>query len=153
MLKQLHQTLREIGIGPQKIDLFRRMAMLLRASNRSALRGLVPSLKAATQDLAPCNGSGIDQTQPSSQSASQNSIRGLVQLHGLISALAQIDIPTESTGNEAVSVQSWSPETQAGSSGQLSDGDSADGSPSPSAFERRRWALIIPPPKPPLKAR
>ena len=48
-LTQLDQTLQSIGVNPQGISLFSRMAMLLFANNPAALRLLIQNLQQATQ--------------------------------------------------------------------------------------------------------
>jgi hypothetical protein len=51
-LSQLDETLQQIGINPQSISLFNRMAMLLYANDPAALKALVQSLQTGAQQLA-----------------------------------------------------------------------------------------------------
>jgi len=50
-LAQLDQTLQQIGINPQSISLFSRMAMLLYANDPAALRNLVETLQQVAQQM------------------------------------------------------------------------------------------------------
>lgn len=50
-LAQLNQTLQQIGINPQSISLFSRMAMLLYANDPAALRNLVETLQHVAQQM------------------------------------------------------------------------------------------------------
>jgi hypothetical protein len=51
-LAQLDVTLQQMGINPQSITLFNRMAMLLYANDPAALRVLIQTLQTGTQQLA-----------------------------------------------------------------------------------------------------
>ncbi|MGH9574767.1 MAG: hypothetical protein ACRD40_14715 [Candidatus Acidiferrales bacterium] len=62
-LAQLNHTLQQIGIDPQSISLFNRMAMLLYANDPAALKMLVQTLQSGVQQLA---------TDPNAAMASTN---------------------------------------------------------------------------------
>ena len=51
-LAQLDDTLQQMGINPQSISLFSRMAMVLYASDPAALRVLIQTLQSGTQQLS-----------------------------------------------------------------------------------------------------
>lgn len=56
-LAQLDQTLQDIGINPQSISLFNRLAMLLYANDPAALRLLAQAVESAAQTLGSTNAS------------------------------------------------------------------------------------------------
>lgn len=65
-LEQLDQTLQEIGINPQSIALFNRMAMLLYANDPAALKVLVQNLQSTvpqTASPAAASNAGADASQ------------------------------------------------------------------------------------------
>ena len=75
-LAQLNQTLQQLGIDPQSITLFNRMAMLAFAQNPEALRNLVNQLQSADQQLnqlaALANSNATSAAnQPASQAQAQ----------------------------------------------------------------------------------
>jgi hypothetical protein len=71
-LQMLDQTLQQLGINPQSIPLFNRMAMLLYANNPAALRLLVQTLQgAATQQ-------GAAQTTNTAENANQGAVQALL---------------------------------------------------------------------------
>ena len=65
-LAQLDHTLQQIGIDPQSISLFNRMAMLLYANDPAALKMLVQTLQSGAQQLA---------TDPNTVAATTNQIQ------------------------------------------------------------------------------
>jgi hypothetical protein len=59
-LAQLDDTLQQMGIDPQSISLFNRMAMLLYANDPAALRVLVQTMQTGAQQLTAANSGGAD---------------------------------------------------------------------------------------------
>lgn len=71
-LAQLDQTLQQLGIEPQSISLFNRMAMLLYAQDPAAVKNLVDALQTADQQLGQLAGlanSTAAANQPAAQTA------------------------------------------------------------------------------------
>ncbi|HKV47503.1 MAG TPA: hypothetical protein VJN69_05385 [Candidatus Acidoferrales bacterium] len=62
-LAQLNHTLQQIGIDPQSISLFNRMAMLLYANDPAALKMLVQTLQSGAQELATDSNTTTNQAQ------------------------------------------------------------------------------------------
>jgi hypothetical protein len=81
-LAQLDQTLQQIGINPQSISLFNRMAMLLYANNPAALKMLVQTLQTGADLAAPSPGLGTDagNTAPLNGSSAEKLLPARVQL-------------------------------------------------------------------------
>jgi hypothetical protein len=69
-LQQLDQTLQQLGINPQSITLFNRMAMLLYAKDPAALRVLVQALQGAAQPAGQ-GGANNSATQATTQTQAQ----------------------------------------------------------------------------------
>lgn len=66
---QLDRTLQELGIDPQSISLFHRMAMLLYANNPAALKDLVQQLPKAVETFTKqaSNANSASQSEPQTQ--------------------------------------------------------------------------------------
>lgn len=112
-LAQLDDTLQQMGINPQSITLFNRMAMLLYANDPAALRVLVQTLQTGTQQLAgSSNGAEAGGSTSTGQSAAASSVQGL--------------LPSQTQSSSTATIQ-----TQGGSdnarSAALVDQTSADG--------------------------
>lgn len=92
-LSQLDRTLQELGIDPQSISLFHRMAMLLYANNPAALKDLVQQLpKAAellTSQASSLNSANQFQPQTTDQIQTQNAASSTV---GIKVAAAQFSL-------------------------------------------------------------
>ncbi len=74
-LAQLDRTLQQIGIDPQSISLFNRMAMLLYANDPAALKMLVQTLQSGAQQMLGDPGAGmanVSEAQSQAGSAVQN---------------------------------------------------------------------------------
>jgi hypothetical protein len=67
-LQQLDQTLQQLGINPQSISLFNRLALLLYANDPAALQQFVQQLQQGAQDV----GEGTGATTLASQTQAQN---------------------------------------------------------------------------------
>lgn len=85
-LSQLDRTLQELGIVPQSISLFHRMAMLLYANNPAALKDLVQQLPKAIEKLTKQSSSA----NPASQSEPQT--QGQVQVQGASSGSVGLQV-------------------------------------------------------------
>ena len=81
-LSQLDRTLQELGIDPQSIRLFHRMAMLLYANNPAALKDLVQQLPKAVETLTKqaSSANSASQSQPQTQDQTQSVSPGSVGL-------------------------------------------------------------------------
>jgi len=81
-LSQLNRTLQELGIDPQTISLFHRMAMLLYANNPAALKDLVQQLPKAVEKLASqaTSAQSAGQSEPQAQGQVQGAASGSVEL-------------------------------------------------------------------------
>ncbi len=98
-LIQLDRTLRQMGIQPQTIALFSRMAILRYAKNHDALRMLVEQMQSAAQQLAGRSGASQSPSTniPSDHQAAANpappavdvSAQHIEQLQVMIAAVQQ----------------------------------------------------------------
>ncbi len=78
-LAQLDDTLQQMGIDPQSISLFNRMAMLLYANDPAALRVLVQTMQSGAEQLTAANSSGQNNGGATgTQAANSTSPRGLL---------------------------------------------------------------------------
>lgn len=74
-LQQLDQTLKQLGINPQSISLFNRMAMLLYANNPAALRVMVEEIQGAAKQGAAAGANGGTGNQQPAQAQVQASLQ------------------------------------------------------------------------------
>lgn len=70
-LQQLDQTLQQLGINPQSISLFNRMAMLLYANDPAALRVMVQEVQGAGQQGGATGANGASGNQQTAQTQAQ----------------------------------------------------------------------------------
>lgn len=81
-LQQLDQTLQQLGIDPQSISLFNRLALLLYANDPAALQQFVQQLQQGAQEVGQGTGTTAttNQTEPQAQSPApdqnQNAVSG-----------------------------------------------------------------------------
>jgi len=102
-LVQLDQTLQQLGIDPQSISLFNRMALLVYAQDPTALQNLVQALQATDQQLGQLTGlanpNGTQaQLQPPAQAA-QNVAQQLAQTQTPAQVQAQPQSQDTADGN------------------------------------------------------
>jgi hypothetical protein len=98
-LAQLDSTLQEIGVNPQSVSLFNRMAMLLYANDPAALRMLVQTLQTGAQ-LASANGANTKTgtASPTTSSAAQAELQS-TQSQILVQALGNAAPANQSIQN------------------------------------------------------
>lgn len=75
-LQQLDQTLQQLGINPQSISLFNRMAMLLYANDPAALRVMVQEIQGAVPQGAAAGANGTVGSQQPSQAQAPLQVSG-----------------------------------------------------------------------------
>ncbi|HKS80952.1 MAG TPA: hypothetical protein VJR23_05560 [Candidatus Acidoferrales bacterium] len=104
-LQQLDQTLKQLGINPQSISLFNRMAMLLYANNPAALRVMVQEIQGAavgangaTGNQQPAQARVQASSQDSGQAPPANPPQAQVQPQAAAPAPAQVQNPNFAGG-------------------------------------------------------
>lgn len=108
-LVQLDQTLKQLGIDPQSISLFNRMALLVYAQDPTALQNLVHALQTVDQQLGQLTGlantNGAQaQVQPAAQTA-QNVAQQLPQAPVQAQAQPQAQPTTGGNNFEVIAAQ------------------------------------------------
>jgi hypothetical protein len=78
-LQQLDQTLQQLGINPQSISLFNRLALLLYANDPAALQQFVQQLQKGVQDVGEGNSAVTPGTQNQPQAQAQTQAQSLSQ--------------------------------------------------------------------------
>jgi hypothetical protein len=122
-LSQLDRTLQELGIDPQSISLFHRMAMLLYANNPAALKDLVQQLPKAVETLTK------QASDANSASQSEQQMQGQVQTQAVSSG--SVGLQVIATQFSLTGTQGTAPniESQNSDPASLSTGGSSTSSP------------------------
>ena len=111
-LQQLDQTLQQLGINPQSISLFNRLALLLYANDPAALQQFVQQLQQGAQNIGEGNALA---SSPATQNAAQSQNTAQAQNAGSTGTQAEASAPGAGSASAANPTQGQAQNTLASS--------------------------------------